>query len=274
MAQSDVRRLLLKKTGWDRKALSARVKRLRDRTPMSTETAQAVLAHQNGIRIDPHLEPEAVALVQSVLPRVADAGGEKTSRIRSADRGPARSSAPRPIVFANSFDYADPLLPHGRVQEAREMAGVYPMLYVLENSVREFVKRVMTEKHGEDWWDTQLTSGRAKTAKANADGRRQGERNRRWHQRRSADPIDYTQLDELKDLIIAKREVFVEVLGEQDLNHLQHNILSEVEPSRNVLCHMNPLDQHSVASIRTRLNSWRRILKAWVESDSIAKGPE
>lgn len=277
MTHSDVRRLLQEKTGWDRKALSARVGRLRAMAPMSTETAQAVLAHQQNIRLDRHLQADALARVHGVLPLLNDGGEAPAGRQRRASsngRGRPAASAPRPIVFPDLFEYTDPILPAKRVLEAREMAAVYPLLYVLENSVREFVRRIMVSRHGPDWWDTQLTSGRAKNVKTNADNRRLGEQRREWHQRRGDHPIDYTMLDELKDLIVAKRAVFAEVLGgDEAVNWVEHNLLLEIEPSRNVLCHMNPLDTHAVESVRSRLNMWRRMIERRAEQIPPDPGP-
>ena len=41
--------------------------------------------------------------------------------------------------------------------------GLYPILYVLENSMREVVRRIMRAQFGDDWWDKHLVCGKLKT---------------------------------------------------------------------------------------------------------------
>ena len=75
---------------------------------------------------------------------------------------PARKTAGAPVVreikFPSEFKMKNPLLSAAKIQEAREMAAVFPLLSVIENSMRELIKRVMHAKYGEKWWDTELTS--------------------------------------------------------------------------------------------------------------------
>lgn len=48
---------------------------------------------------------------------------------------------------------ADPYLPNSIIQEARAMSGkAYPYLYVLENSLRNFISLVLKDKYGDSWW--------------------------------------------------------------------------------------------------------------------------
>ncbi|HEU4587205.1 MAG TPA: Swt1 family HEPN domain-containing protein [Gemmatimonadales bacterium] len=238
---------------------------------MDTKTAQAVLAHQRGIPLHRYLDREAVAEVQRVLPLLNGAAASAAEPAHNAKavarRGRGRAAGPakaRRIVFADGFDYEDPILPEAKLHEAREMAAVYPMLYVLENSMRELVKTVMQERHGVDWWDTALTSRRARSAKAKADSRRTGENNRRWHQRRGAHPIDYTDLSDLGELILAKREdFFPDVLGGGDSAAWFEQFMRELEPSRNVVCHMNPLSAPNVSDVGVKLHRWQETLRNW-----------
>jgi len=244
---------------------------------MKTEIAQAVLAHQQGIRIDRHLEPEALAEVRRLLPDVTNgqpdrsgqaaqsSGGSRRIRMAAPMSG-RRASGPRAIVFPDQFEYTDPILPEKRVREAREMASVYPLLYVLENSMRELIMRVMSSKYGGDWWETALTTGRARTVKNNADARRNGENHRRWHQRRGAHPIDYTDLNDLGSLILARRDdFFPDVLGGDEARMWIEHLMLELEPSRNVVCHMNPLSPDNVELVRIRLAGWRSLIEGRID---------
>jgi hypothetical protein len=72
--------------------------------------------------------------------------------------------------------------------EATAMARVFPLLYVLENSIRELIKRVMSAKFGEDWWNTELNKGKLKNVHQKAETRMLSEKKSSWHQKRGAHP--------------------------------------------------------------------------------------
>lgn len=140
------------------------------------------------------------------------------------------------------------------------MAGIYPFLYVLENSMRELIKRVMTAKFGEDWWNGQLTTGKLKNVHQKAADRMKSESGRRWHQARGSHPIDYVDLSNLLDIILGNEAEFIpEVLGEDRAWFVQ--FMKELEPSRNVVCHMNPLNKHNIDDVKLKLRKWEALVK-------------
>ena len=268
MTKISLRETLVEKMDWTKQQLSARVQQLRRTLPVDTATAHAVIAHQQGIKIDRFLDADALARVQSVIAKL----GTVSRGLSREDRTPAshgkkgslrRSKAgvstPRPLVFPQQFKLADPVLDDTKLREAREMAEVYPLIYVLENSMREVVLRVMGAKYGSDWWDTALNSGKLKTLKANSDARREKEKQQSWHQRRGAHPIDYIDLGQLGDIVIGKQDdFFPTVLG--DNRSWFEQFMRELEPSRNVLCHMNPLDIHNIADLKVKAARWNRLM--------------
>ena len=84
----------------------------------------------------------------------------------------------------------------------------------------------------------------------------------RWHQRRGAHPLDYVNLDDLTTIIEAKQDdFFPDVLGEREW-FIQ--FMRELAPSRNVLCHMNPLDTLHVKDIRLRAERWRNLIEGHI----------
>ena len=89
----------------------------------------------------------------------------------------------------------DDALTAARKAEADRMAGVFALLYTFENSVREFVDGHLTAALGLDWYgDPKVVSNEIrKTVERNkaAEGRN------RYHSRRGARPIYYTNNDDL-----------------------------------------------------------------------------
>jgi len=133
------------------------------------------------------------------------------------------------------------------------------VLYVLENSIRTVIRGVMEAKFGADWWDNALTSANALKMKNKVEDRLKKEDEQSWHQRRGAHKIDYVDLGDLLVIAQSKRDVFFpRVLGQENWFH---SLVDQTAPSRNVLCHMNPLSDHSVTAVGLRLTEWHNHLK-------------
>lgn len=274
MATSSLRHALAKKTSWNKNQLSSRVQQIRKALPVSTATAQAVIAHQQGIKIDRFLDDEELKQVQEVIAKLRTsatavastkangAGGARAplAGVRAAKRTTGTSARARTVVFPGMFTLTHPLLPESKLREAQEMARIYPLLYVIENSMREVVQRVMRAKYGADWWNTALTSSKMLGVKRNAAQRQVGEMKMSWHQRRGSHDIDYIDLSELRDIILANQDdFFPDVLG--DNRAWFEQFMRELLPSRNVVCHMNPLAQHNVDDVvRVKARRWLMLL--------------
>jgi len=261
MASRSLREALVARTQWNTDQLSKRVQQLRAQTPMTTGTAQAILAHRNGVRIAKFLSEEEVSKVQDVLAKLAMMSASNGTKVYVPPKAASKKQTrERTIVFPNNFRLRDPFLSDAKIKEATEMAVVYPILYVLENSIREVVQRVMRAKYGAEWWDRALTNGSLKTLKQIADVRMAKEDKMSWHQRRGAHPIDYIDLGQLGDIIFAKQDdFFPEILG--DSRRMLESLLSEAVPSRNVLCHMNPLSELNAKDLEVKAERWRFLIE-------------
>jgi Swt1-like HEPN len=247
---------LLAKLGITPQALSLRVQTKKKTSPMSTEDAVYLIAHEQGIKIDRYLSKETVdrvrALVHQTQPVVRALPNVARTKAKSA------SKRPKEIRFSSNLKTADMLLPEAKLKEAREMAEVYPLLYVLENSMREIIKRVMTANYADGWWDTQLTTSKLQEIHAKAAGRKKSEK--KWHQGRGAHPIDYVDLADLGTIVLGKSSLFFpSVLGD-DVEWFRH-FMKELEPSRNVVCHMNPLDENNIKGLQVQVGRWANLVK-------------
>jgi hypothetical protein len=248
---------LLRKMDWKKQTLSARVQKKKEQTPMSTEDATYLIAHENNIKIDRYLTDEQIARVRSL--QMGNTGNTHNQPQPRASI-PRKGGGPKEIRFPNEFKATNPLLSVAKLNEAREMAALYPLLYVLENSIRELIKRVMQAKFGTDWWDIQLNAGKLKGVHQTAANhmRTETEKNS-WHQRRGAHPIDYVYLDDLGAIIQAKQEEFIpNIIPDRDW-FVQ--FMKTLEPSRNVVCHMNPLDRDNISDVKLHCRRWEKVLK-------------
>lgn len=253
-----LKQALLTKLGVQPPALSKRVKRKKLQTPMSTEEATYLIAHEEGIQIDKYLDATEVSRIRelhgSSRPRGDAAMTPRRTRSRSG------TGQPRELRFPGDITVKNALLPPGKLNEAVAMARVYPLLYVFENSIRELIKRVMASEFGDDWWETQLTRGNVQNVYQKAKGRKDGEKKNRWHQKRGSHPIDYVDIWDLATIILGKQDhFFPHIISERPWFE---QFMKETYPSRNVVCHMNPLDTDHVNDIKLKIRKWDRMMTA------------
>ena len=248
----ELRKALLKKLGGiTPQALSLRAQKVkRDRGPMSTEDAVYVIAHDNDLDISKYLTADEVARIRSIRPAVSG------SQAAAAPRA-TRPRRPRDVAvtIGKSLPIRDPVLPEQIIKEARQMAQqVYPKLYLLENSAREVIRRVMSGAFGKDWWN----SAPAKV-RANVEKRRAAEKNRPWHGKRGAHEIFYTDIDDLKTIVNGNWKLFEHIF--QDFNWFS-NLINVVSPSRNISSHHNPLHPDDIKRIDVYFSDWNKQMNA------------
>ena len=256
MTNKKLKQALLKKLDITPQALSQRVQKLKKHHAVTTEEATYVIAQQEGLILDRYLGMEAVRqireLMQHISPAVQPAArGRASAQPKRADRS-AKSAIPVP----REIELADQMLSQERVSHARRMTSVYPLLYVLENSIREVIDEIMTSEYGSDWWDSQAPKGlREQVAKRMADETRHS-----WHQRRGARPIDYLDLDQLPaQMRKLQKQVVPNVIPSLEWFNA---LIEEVYRSRCVVCHMNPLDQDNLNALKVRFRQWHKQMRS------------
>lgn len=256
----ELRAALLQKLNMTKQGLSRQVQKKRSQLPMTTEEATYLIAHENGIKIHNYLDADEVGRVRALQTQIRHAnGGDGTPPAHIHKKPRAAATRTRELKFGNQARITSTVLSASKLAEAKDMAALYPILYVLENSMREVVKRVMHDKFGPDWWDTQLLTGKLKSAYNTAASRMTKEGRQRWHQRRGDHPVDYIGLDELGDIITGKQDAFFTNMLATDVDWFRH-YMKELEPSRNVLCHMNPLSETNARDLATKLERWEALV--------------
>lgn len=127
----------------------------------------------------------------------------------------------------------------------------YLALFCFENSARELVNERMNERKGTDWWEDAAPRGiKDKVAK-----RQESEGKDRWHMRRGASEIYYTDFGDLATLVRLNWPDFEDLFP--DINWITSRF-DELEKSRNIVAHNNVLEQHEIARIGLYLRDWVR----------------
>lgn len=254
MKSKELRNDLLRITQKSRQWLSYKKKGLVKKAVISADDALCLIAYEEGLPLEKYLTSNELDRIREILKHL---GGNKSQQviIKSTSKKSTPPSEPRIIKILGEQDFSDPLLPVTKLNESREMASVYPLLYILENSIREFIVRSMEKKYGIDWWNYAPRDLRD-TANKNMSN----EKRNSWHQRRGARQIDYIDFIQLVGLVrVLDKTVIPDVIPSIEWFS---QLVTEVYQSRCVLCHMNPLDKDSIASIRLKFRQWQKQMNA------------
>ncbi|NEN06567.1 hypothetical protein G3T36_11885 [Diaminobutyricibacter tongyongensis] len=127
----------------------------------------------------------------------------------------------------------------------------YLAFFCFENSAREVVAERLSEANGPEWWDSCAST----SLKQKVSRRQESEGKDRWHMRRGATEIYYTDFGDLESLIRNNWEAFEDLFP--DINWVVSRF-DELEKSRNIVAHNNLLEPNEVNRIGLYLRDWTR----------------
>ena len=134
------------------------------------------------------------------------------------------------------------------VLEARQMAQVYVLIAAFENSVRELISSTLQEEIGEDWWNKCVSE----KIRQQASQRMEEEDRIRWHTPRGNDPINFTMLPNLLNIIRQNTDHFPIIPNIE----WAANIFEVIERSRNVIMHSGRISKRDMARLGTFIRDW------------------
>jgi hypothetical protein len=255
----EIKAALLKELGVTTQRLSQLTKARKGELPMSTPHAVYTLAHEHGIDIYKHLDPEEAREVRGLMADLRK--GRSSNGSVAAEPRPIRkrSKAAKKqvkVAIAGVDVGKIPGLKQSHANEAKRMAeDVYPLLYIFENSVRDLVELVLRDKYGKDWWDDEAPRKVRERAEAHKDAEDEDP----WHGSRGARPIDYVFLTDLWAIIKHKWPDFKAIFPKQAL--VESIITDDMNVSRRPLAHMNPLGADDIANIKAAFRKWTKLLQ-------------
>jgi len=209
---------------------------------VTREIAAYLLATQNGIDLSRYLS-------ENTLSQVRQAMGARPLIVTSKPRVPKESKKQIVLQLGKKLTIIEPNLPRKLMNEAYEMSEVYPIIYLFENSVRYFILKVMESKVGLDWWDSKVSH----EIREKVEERLKEEH--RWHGRRGAHKIFYTDLGDLASIITTNWQNFKDVLP--NVAWVTSRI-KEFELSRNIVAHNNPLPKREIKRLELYCEDWIR----------------
>lgn len=249
MIDKQIMQSLKEKTNLSLSAIYGRIQRKKEKMgyTITRENAAALLASESGIDISKYLNKDELSELRRLQ-------GQPLPMIKKAI---SRQATPQPkIIRLNSgLEIQDPLLPNKTLGEAVEMGKVYPVIYTFENSIRNVISLVLTKRYGEGWWDTQVVE----KVRDKVQNRINDEIRNPWHGKRGSAPIFYTDIKDLQSIIKNNWGDFTSLFPSQ--NWVETRI-SEIERSRNIIAHNNPLAKRDIKRIRVYFEDWEAQLKA------------
>ena len=141
------------------------------------------------------------------------------------------------------------LLDDENINTAKLMATVYTAIAAFENTVRQFVIKVLLEHKGENWWEESVSEKIRKTAES----RKKEEEKIRWHTPRGDSMINYTEFGDLASIMLQNNELFeVHIVSIE----WARQIFQTLERSRNVIMHSGELGRRDIERIGTNIRDW------------------
>lgn len=256
---------LQQKLGVTARAVNMRKTKLQGLVAMPDDVALYVEAQREGVPVHKWVkDADVLAQVASFAERVAakeaparekpTTGGSSTPAAR---RGRRASGTTVALTIAGVRIGTLPGLKPSHAREAKVMAEkVYPALYIFENSVRDMIERVLEAEFGSDWW----TKAVPPKVRQKADEHKAGEESDPWHGRRGNRELDYLLLSQLWDIIKHQWPLFAPFFPDQAW--VQTIITRDMNVSRRVLAHMNPLSADDISNVENAFRKWARQLQA------------
>jgi len=168
----------------------------------------------------------------------------------------ALDAAGRTISTDKSYDeetianlVAVDALDQHHVLNAKNMAVVYTAIAAFENSVRELISKTLLEEVGESWWTDCVSKKIREAAKLRMDE----EEKVRWHVQRGEDPIQFTMLPNLLNIIRQNPVQFEPFIHNSEW---AASIFDTIERSRNVIMHSGKLSDRDVARLGSLIRDW------------------
>jgi Swt1-like HEPN len=224
---------------------------------MTVQDARGVIGFQNGLDVAKWLDPDALVRVGGYVKQLNDASRSAASPRTRSTRAPARVVPNDVIVTISGVNVGKiPGLKPAHAKDAKRMAErVYPLIYLFENSARDVITRVLRAALGDNWW-LQVPTEVSNQATLNMN--KAGEE--AWHSTR-ADPIQCIDLPQLKN-IVKDDKLWPHFKPLFNRKSWFESVVDDVNVSRRVVAHMNPLTGDDIKSIETGFRKWVKQLQA------------
>ncbi len=136
-------------------------------------------------------------------------------------------------------------------KQAKQMVGVYYLLFCLENSIRKSVSNRLKEKYGANWWESKVPD----TVKKKVISRQKDEKDTPFSER-SNEPIYYSDFLDLIDIIEANWLDFSDTF--RSMESIK-STLGTLNILRRGIAHNSLLEEDEIQRFKLHIKDWIRI---------------
>ncbi len=242
----NVRSELLDRLQITPQGLSYRAKKIKETYgPMTTEEAVYVIAHLEGIDLSKHLPIGTLDRVRALVPRGIQYSHSKPAAVDARKAKPPASRKRKRY----------PLVTESQAKMAGDLGSrVYPLLFILENSIRELISLRLSKK-GSDWWDNLVPS----RVKNSVERTMKKEGRYPYRDKRGNHPLSFANFSDLKDIILNNQPEFADAIMDFDWFAVH---MDEIYMVRNNIAHCVPLSQDDVSRLEVFFRDWARLLES------------
>lgn len=244
-------------------AVRQRRARLQALVTMPNDIALYVLAHRLQMKVHQLVKDrETLDKVASYVAQVAEAeraaaGPDPAPERRATPSTKRASVAPPSAADLVNINVPPGLLSPKHVREAERMSKrVYPLLYVFENSIREFVDGHLTAAHGPQWYENAGSTLVARDVRNAVERASRADDEERWHSARNVRPIYYTELGNLAAIVTSQEGWKVFGPPRFPRQSWFTELIYSASVSRNIVAHMNPLQPADVTELERSVRKW------------------
>lgn len=225
---------------------------------LTSKEAIFILAVENNVGYSRELKKLSLKEQSRVTSAIQVSQSEKKARLCHK----ARSSVSRPIKTQFGI-INEPLLPNSVKKDAVKMAEkAYLVLYIFENSIRNFINKVLEKEFNSDWWLTKMNSKKLSEITARVKERMKKEKRIAWHGKRGDHPIYYSDFGDLILILKSYNRIFNKYLKNQERKtEWLLSKLDETIPSRHIIAHHNPLSDRDLSRVEGNLMDWTKQLE-------------
>lgn len=240
------------KTGRDTLSIGKSISALGGKKHISSEVALIFYANKLGIgtsaafkALDPYKQTQLNNLFNN-------SGGVKSNINGGKNRRLIKDS---PQV---EHDFFDPYLKQS-IYKSIPSEG-YSIMFVLENSMRNFIEHILQNVYGNSWWDEVANKKALSDIVAQVTNRKLNESENWHHAKRGVHEIYYTDYSHLLKIIKTFNSDFLTYFRKGKEKNLLEK-LEELTPSRNVIAHNNPISSDDLDRLKIHAKDWFKYMQ-------------
>ena len=231
-----------------------RVYRKSTKKSIRLDFAMFELAKENGVRIQKYINNDEK--LQSYLSSSTASTVQPNKGISAVKFLTSSKKSSNIIINGYDIKSISPVITDKVLKELGQFnAPAYQLIYLFENSIREFLNFFLSKKYGKGWWKQKKYDERFK---GEVSDKKISERYK-WLKKKKLHYIYYLDLEDLIDIIKTNKRTldpYFKSMGKYDDASWLITKISDVNKIRRLVMHSNPITSQSYDQCKTDCEKW------------------